>query len=560
MFPSHSARALLGRTRNSALRSVLRVGSTLVAAAALTLVGALRPPVADAAFHVTAVDEIMVSYNGNDAVQFIEMRMVVGNQHITGGSVLGVFDATGTFQGVHYTVPTNVGEGADRAWLMGTAVFQTISGITPDFVIPGGLPTADAMLCWGKPADPADADLYVDCIAYGNYTGPSQHHVGLPTPMLPVGHSLVRVGDTDNVIDDFACGDPAVAENNSGIQAVLPATEPCPVCGDDLREGSEQCDGTDDAGCPGLCDGMCRCGNLCGDDQIEPGEQCDGTDADACAADCQFNCTCGPAGPLAASQTKCPKGFIKGAAKVVASYGRTISKCVDDIGKGRTTSSVTNCIGSSGVKLAKTEGRVDDAIDAFCSTPYAVDCPVPCEAADSGGLSAAIDDDTELKACLLCLDKAVSFTGGSALTPSGVHGALLHDVTLATANTDPGLAKCQSKVVKGAQGLFGKTIKEIVKLGVTAMKGQTPPVGDLVIGTDAKGKIARARAKLARDLEVCASAPFENGACPALSGSALSDCITGLVACKACVWGNAMLGSTVDCDLIDDGQDDGSCD
>jgi hypothetical protein len=32
-----------------------------------------------------------------------------------------------------------------------------------------------------------------------------------------------------------------------------------PTCGDDLVEGSELCDGTDDANCPGLCEVDCTC-------------------------------------------------------------------------------------------------------------------------------------------------------------------------------------------------------------------------------------------------------------------------------------------------------------
>ena len=34
---------------------------------------------------------------------------------------------------------------------------------------------------------------------------------------------------------------------------------PCQECGNDIREGTEQCDGTDDAVCPGACNPDCTC-------------------------------------------------------------------------------------------------------------------------------------------------------------------------------------------------------------------------------------------------------------------------------------------------------------
>ena len=65
----------------------------------------------------------------------------------------------------------------------------------------------------------------------------------------------------------------------------------CPVCGDNLKQGLEECDGTDDALCPGTCQSNCSC---CGDGLIQPGagEYCDGANDAACPGNCQGNCTC----------------------------------------------------------------------------------------------------------------------------------------------------------------------------------------------------------------------------------------------------------------------------
>lgn len=38
-----------------------------------------------------------------------------------------------------------------------------------------------------------------------------------------------------------------------------PDASPCGTCGDNTREGAEQCDGTDDSACPGSCAAACTC-------------------------------------------------------------------------------------------------------------------------------------------------------------------------------------------------------------------------------------------------------------------------------------------------------------
>lgn len=67
-----------------------------------------------------------------------------------------------------------------------------------------------------------------------------------------------------------------------------------PSCGNDVVEVGEQCDGTDDAACPGLCQGNCTCPQPeCGNDIKEADEECDGTDDAACPGACETDCTCG---------------------------------------------------------------------------------------------------------------------------------------------------------------------------------------------------------------------------------------------------------------------------
>ncbi len=198
-------------------------------------------------FHLAHIDEVMTSYGGDASVQFIEVRMLSGAQNLVADSVFAAFDAGGTYIGDILVVPGNVpNSGAGVPWIVGTTQFQTVSGLTPDFIMPAGiLPTAGGMVCFGGgggilPAPPGSWSRtnfahYVDCVAYGTYAGPSNFLIGTPTSLDGDGHSLQRIGSTFNNAADFACGDPATPQNNAAASASMPATVPCggppsPVC------------------------------------------------------------------------------------------------------------------------------------------------------------------------------------------------------------------------------------------------------------------------------------------------------------------------------------------
>lgn len=281
-------------SRFSSLR--IKIGAVLVGVSM-----ALQASPALALFHLAHIDEFMVSYGGDPDVQFVEIRMITVGQNIVVGSKLNAFDANGSFIGTLLTVPSNVASGTQRAWLMGTPEFETASGIQADFEFAGGLPTGGGMVCWGKPGAnptpiscPVSGVPYVDCVAYGNYSGPSNNCIGTPTPLDAEGHSLERGTDTHDNFSDFSCADPASPENNAFATASMPATAPCPICGDNTANPGEQCDGTDDSACPTLCQVDCTCPPpVCGNNIIESGEECDGTNPGSCpTGTCDVDCDC----------------------------------------------------------------------------------------------------------------------------------------------------------------------------------------------------------------------------------------------------------------------------
>jgi hypothetical protein len=190
---------------------------------------------AHATFHFARISEIMTSYNSSSEIQFVEIQMLSPSQNLVSGTKLNTFDAHGDFIATVLTVPSNVTSGAQKHWLMGTTAFELASGIQVDFEFPdGALPPAGGMVCWGDAGNtptPPGCDgqgvPYVDCIAYGSYSGPSNNCTDDPTPLSPDGHSLKR---TSTVLDNataFECGDPAHPTNNDDESASMEATTPC---------------------------------------------------------------------------------------------------------------------------------------------------------------------------------------------------------------------------------------------------------------------------------------------------------------------------------------------
>jgi cysteine-rich repeat protein len=153
------------------------------------------------------------------------------------------------------------------SFLMASTAFEEATGLTPDFVFStaGGnaLPAEAGMVCWGKPddqTDPDDQDM-VDCISYGNYTGPDNRHTDEPSPVTPFGHGLGRVDDTGSSAADFECEDPTTPITNAPDKVGIAASTPCPgaaACGNGNVEEPETCDDGDTDFTPGdYCSATC---------------------------------------------------------------------------------------------------------------------------------------------------------------------------------------------------------------------------------------------------------------------------------------------------------------
>lgn len=185
----------------------------------------LLPRPAAALFHLAVIDEVASGVCGDPAVQYVEIRMTAGLQTVTGNSVLTAFSCDGSVVNRLLVVPGNIANGGNGVrWIMASAA--TVGGMTADFVFPAspGLPADCGQVCWGAPGftppnpdswDNEDPNQYVDCVAYGGYTGPTKS-TGVVTASGPGegSESLTRSGAGIALA-------PATPQNNAGAAGML---------------------------------------------------------------------------------------------------------------------------------------------------------------------------------------------------------------------------------------------------------------------------------------------------------------------------------------------------
>jgi hypothetical protein len=217
---------------------------SLIVGAALSML-AVAPAPARAAFHFAVIDEVMSGVGADASVQYVEIRMLLPGQVVVGNTRLTVFSCDGTTQTVLLLVPgpnlKNSGTGV--RWIMATPSFAAAACIDPDFTFtpppahPGIFP-ACGMVCWGAPGavppapgswNPTDPNQYVDCLAYGSYTGPTPTGFTSANASTPGGGtmSLTRTGGSANDSSMYALAAPS-PQNDKGETGAFTGA-PCPT-------------------------------------------------------------------------------------------------------------------------------------------------------------------------------------------------------------------------------------------------------------------------------------------------------------------------------------------
>ena len=236
-----------------------------------------------------ALGEVLGSWQGDDTVQFVELRMLAdGQQNLSAGAQLVFDDQTASDAGRRFFTfqPPDPARGVmGAAVLIATTGLARLTNVAPDFVLPTGLLAPRAGRICYQAFDPQAGPVVVDCVAYGAFTA-ANGSFGAPTPFTPDDRSLARVAATGNNGMDWTGTLAPTPENNAGATATMTS-----LCGDGQISQGEECDGTLLGGktCAdlGFAKGTLACQQChfdtsactsCGDGKIDPGEQCDGND------------------------------------------------------------------------------------------------------------------------------------------------------------------------------------------------------------------------------------------------------------------------------------------
>ena len=252
---------------------------------------------AGAVNHLIAIDEVLGSWQGDDSVQFVQLRMLAAGQQLLsdGGGVRGpaelVFDdANGspdTRRVFTFTHDLAIGLAGSRI-LLATPALTSLSGFAPDFVLPPGmLAPRDGRVCYfvNPPQAAGQPTGVIDCVAYGKFRG-EKDPFGPPTPITPDNRALRRIALTGRNVEDWRGVLEPDPTNDAGNDKTLST-----LCGDGAVSQGEQCDGDALGGatCASLsfASGTLTCTqchfdtsrcSLCGDGVINAREECDGAE------------------------------------------------------------------------------------------------------------------------------------------------------------------------------------------------------------------------------------------------------------------------------------------
>jgi len=239
--------------------------ASFIKTAVVVAVVAIATP-ATASFHLMKIREVFAGSTADPDAQYVVLQMFSAGQSQVGGHSVTVFDGHGANVGT-FTFAGAVADGSNQATiLVATAEAETMFGVAADLAMLPVLDPVAGKVCFDS----------ADCVAWGDFEGNSASPSPSGTPYGPnggisPGHAIARdtsrgnaaildsADDTNDSFADFLCVATATPRNNAGDTGTYTDPDPCPVCGNDLVEVGEMCDGTDDAACVGGCQVNCLC-------------------------------------------------------------------------------------------------------------------------------------------------------------------------------------------------------------------------------------------------------------------------------------------------------------
>ena len=263
-------------------------GRFLIGVMAVALL--LAWPAGDARAQTKVVlQELLGSWEGDDEIQYVELRMADAGQNVLAGVAALVFDdATASVDNERTFIFTqNPANGvADGRILIGTTKVRDLGNVAlDDLPLPTGyFSPKGGRVCYA--VNEGRGFVPIDCVSYGDFTGDT-FTFGAPTTITPDNRVLRRNALTGkNRADWIGALDP-MPTNNAGAVGQLPAT----LCGDGIISQGEECDGKALAGATctslGFAKGKLVCTQChfdtskcttCGNGVVQGKEECDGGD------------------------------------------------------------------------------------------------------------------------------------------------------------------------------------------------------------------------------------------------------------------------------------------
>jgi len=125
---------------------------------------ALSPAPALASFHLNQINKIMAGYEGDEALDAVEMEMLSDGENLVSGGSLKVYNGAGVLIATLGTFGANLpasGAFAGRKILFATMKWKQKFGLTPDLQISAGIPKTTGQVSF------ENAGCLVNAIAYG---------------------------------------------------------------------------------------------------------------------------------------------------------------------------------------------------------------------------------------------------------------------------------------------------------------------------------------------------------------------------------------------------------
>ena len=143
---------------------------------------------AEATFHFMVIEEVYPGSFAHPDAQYVVLRSTFSLQNLLTGHEIATFDPAGNPLADFGVFDHNSPNNANLAhYIMATQAAVDLFKFTATQIVDGSLPFPDGRLCWAF-----QFTDYVDCVAYGNFTG-SNSTWGTPATALVRQKALKRI-------------------------------------------------------------------------------------------------------------------------------------------------------------------------------------------------------------------------------------------------------------------------------------------------------------------------------------------------------------------------------